>query len=192
MRIFPVFVMSVLTSLILVGCTSGTSFTESDGVALIDELIACDQPGAWDRDRMIYNLEQDRKEYIDTLTLMLEVCTLAKNTTPDPTSTPLPLIDEALELLAHYHELLRFKDNPEFHQVCYSRAYRYAEWVDRGKALGERSEASLREHTGIHPTDLWNMGREYCDSQGQETNYTQWLNSQMKPHWLDALPTPQP
>ena len=48
----------------------------TDGIALIDALIACDGPGKWDRPRLLGNLRRDEPAYMDTLRTHLEVCHL--------------------------------------------------------------------------------------------------------------------
>ena len=106
---------------------------------------------------------------------------------PEPYPGPLP--DEALELLSLYHELLAFKDTEEFQTYCYAVAGPYNDWVERGEALDDRSKGKLRVETGIVFVDLWNMGVNYCNNQGAETDFTRWAKQQMQPHWLAAEPT---
>ena len=60
-----------------------------DGVRLIDELIACDPPGTWDKPGMLQTLEEREDEYTEFLQEMLEDCylsgTIFATYTPPPT-----------------------------------------------------------------------------------------------------------
>ena len=107
--------------------------------------------------------------------------------TPAPTATPLSVEDLELlarEILVHYHELLSFKDDPDFHFYCYAVGGPYSAWVERGKAIGEKEDMGILAITGIVSGELWQMGVDYCRNQGQETEYTEWLKERMDSDWL--------
>ena len=169
-----------------------------DGVQLIDELISCDSPG-WDRPTMLLALEDRGKEYAAFLREMLDNCRTVtayfQTHTPYPTATPEPLSPLALGLLAHYHQLLSFKDNPEFHVYCYAIGGPYNAWAKQNEELGDpvnnedpTDPANTYNQVGIFPTHLWQMGLDYCHNQGAETDWTLEIKGMMKPHWVAALP----
>ena len=113
----------------------------------------------------------------------------APTATPTPAPTATPLSAEDLELLAreilvHYHELLSFKDDPDFHFYCYAGGGPYSAWVERGKAIREKEDMGILAITGILSGELWQMGLDYCRNQGQETEYTEWLKERMDSDWL--------
>ena len=41
--------------------------------------------------------------------------------------------------------------------------------------------------TGILSHDLWGMGLDYCQNQGQETEYTEGLKERMDSDWLASV-----
>ena len=169
--------------------TPSATAMEPDGVAVINELIAC-EPGTWDRSRLLENLEREGDKYIETVKMYLELCELAKNATPIPTSTPRNMFSpEALELLAAFHELVKFKDETWFHIFCYAEASPAHDWAEYMSS----AESQTFSETGIGPIHLWLMGTDYCGSEGKETTYTtQVLQDSMKPDWLNYRPIPAP
>ena len=56
--------------------TYAPAFDMTASIALIDELIACDDPGMWDRSMMLGRLRRDKAAYVNTLEISLEVCHL--------------------------------------------------------------------------------------------------------------------
>ena len=109
------------------------------------------------------------------------------SSSPAPTAAPLSTEDLellTLELLGHYHELLSFKDDPDFHFYCYAGGGPYGAWVERGEVIGEKEDIRLLATTGILSGDLWQMGLDYCENQGQETEYTELLKERMDSDWL--------
>ena len=106
---------------------------------------------------------------------------------PEPTPALAPLSADALVLLVLYQELLEFKDEEPFHFFCYGRGGSYYEWAEQVKGIGDRSGIGLIQETGIAAGDIRQMGWEYCQNQGQETEHTRYIKSQMKPRWLEAL-----
>ena len=177
-----------LTLLLLISCSSPEG--ESEGYRLIDKLISCDPPGTWDREGMLLALEEREEEYTAFLKQSLEDCyllqTISLSPTPAPTSTPAPLTSSAVALLHHYHMLLSFKNNADFHAYCYGAGGPYHVWVESGEALP--IDLNTWQQTGVYFNDLWRMGWDYCQNQGQETEETRYIKSQMNPRWLAELP----
>ena len=85
------------------------------GVQMIDELIACDTPGVWDRATMLKALEDRKQDYIDLLEMQLESCLYAKSVTPTPAPTLAPTATRTVEemmdsVCAGFGELLTTLD----------------------------------------------------------------------------------
>ena len=117
--------------------------------------------------------------------------------TPVPPSTKTPdgqLSPESLELLGLYHELQGFLNDREFHAFCYAPASPAYEWGKRALELYDTQDylVVLRE-AGLGAVEIWDLGWEYCQSQGRgDTPRARELKAQMKPEWLNTLPTPTP
>ena len=157
-----------------------------DGAALVDELITCSGPGRWNRDVMVKNVRAQGNEYVNWVEDMLGECQRASALVS--TATPARgLSQDSLELLGAYHELLRFKDEPWFHEYCYSQASPARQWARYVNGLG--SIDTLVE-TGISGSDLWSMGWDYCNNEGRETRGTKAKQGFMKAEWLDYRPIP--
>ncbi len=162
-----------------------------DGRALVDELIACDGPGEWDRDRLLENLARNRESTIDYVQLNLNAC---RYFTQGAGSTPISILPatgfstDALELLAAYQELLLFKNEPWFHDFCYSEASPANEWAESVTLIGIQAF----EETGVTGSDLWYMGWDYCQNQGRETEFTKLVRKDMNRAWLSHQPIPTP
>ena len=178
------------------------STTTQRGTALIDELIACDGPGLWNRAILLNRLDRDGEKEIERVQQLLDGCKLANTiatrtppSTPSPvptpgeSDTPATFSEESLELLANYHELLRFKDEPWFHILCYSANGPANVWAGRISSLGNIGTLS---ETGILSSDLWSMGLDYCQNDGQETDYTRQVKGDMKDNWINYRPVPTP
>ena len=185
--------MVVLVSVIaILGACTGTP--EPDGVALIDELIACDGPGVWDRALMLERLQADGDKYLEHVEVALEICTLAKSAPPTPTPGSPVFSDQALELRAVFEEMVKFKSEPWFHIFCFAKETSPASgWAEH--VQGMESSFELLDETGIHPSHLWSMGVDYCQSEGRETDYTTVIfRDHMKPSWINYRPvlTPKP
>ena len=88
----------------------------------------------------------------------------------------------ARRLAHHYSILLGFKDDVDFHTYCYAQSHRFSEWANR--VQHDPAPIQVMAETGIMPADLWQMGLDYCNNSGRETDYTLLLRSQMNPDWL--------
>lgn len=170
---------------------SPTPSTEHDvdGRALVDELIACDGPGEWDRDRLLENLDLNRDGTIEYLKQNLDACrffTQGGDATPTPSNVGFS--SGALELLAAYQELLFFKDEPWFHAFCYSAASPANSWAESVNGIGLQAF----DETGVSGSDLWNMGWDYCQNEGWETEFTTVTREGMNHAWLSHQPVPTP
>lgn len=193
----------VVGSALVIGCTASlpeaedqpetaaasATPTKPGGVAVINELIAC-EPGTWDRDRLLENLEREGDQYLETVKMYLELCKLAKDATPVPTAIPITRFSpEALELLAAFQELVDFKDEVWFHIFCYAEASPAHDWAEYMSSV----DLKTFSETGILPGDLWQMGLDYCDNEGKETTYTtQVLRDFIEADWLNYRPVPTP
>ena len=97
---------------------------------------------------------------------------------------------ESLELRAAFDELIKIKDAPWFHIHCYSEASPAHEW---GKYMSRADTLTTFTETGVMHSDLRQMGLDYCESEGKETNYTQTVfHDYMKPEWVNLRPVPTP
>ena len=171
------------------GCSDDSELYD-EGIALIDEVIAC-EPGGWVRSVLVDNLKEDTKGQIEFLEQQIEICRILANATPEPTREPRTSFSpEALDLLATYHELLRFKDETWFHIYCLAPNGPAANWhayLDSG-AFGDIN--GIIDETGIVPGDLYGIAVEYCDSAGQETDFTEHILGRMEHDWLNYSPVP--
>ena len=125
-----------------------------------------------------------------TQTPSLAITSVAPSTkTPDDQLSP-----ESLELLSLYHELQGFLNDREFHAFCYAAASPAYEWGQRALELHSTQDylVVFRE-AGLGAVEIRELGWEYCQSRGRgDTPRARELKAQMKPEWLNALPTPAP
>ena len=77
------------------------AFDMTAGIALIDDLIACDGPGKWDRSGLLSNLRRDEAAYMNTLRTHLEVCHLVNAQLAD---RPNRRLSESLATCIWYNE----------------------------------------------------------------------------------------
>ena len=91
-------------------------------------------------------------------------------------------------LLAAYHELVSFKDDVWFHIFCYAEASPAHTWSE---TMVDKEWDTYHE-AGAHGDNLWNMGREYCESEGEETEFTRWVMGNMNADWINHRPVPTP
>ena len=177
----------LLAVIVLFGCGGPD---RDEGIALIDDLIACDPPGTWDRTRMVQNLEERGDEYLDFIENALESCRIINAMPPTPTPTARKGFSEpALELLGAYHELLRFKDRAWFHERCYGAGGGANEWGDYVMDLGGQD---VLIETGITGYSIWRVDWEYCNNQGRKTAEILSILQLAKQDWLWHQPVPTP
>ena len=187
----------LVVGIVVIGICADT--TQEDGTALIDELIACDEPGTWVRSVMLDRLNEDGAEYIEFLELALEMCRQRKVATPAPTLTPGVTVysETALQLRAAYEEMVKFKSELWFHELCFSQASPAHEWAENLTNMGRELEGiestELLEATGIYPSQVWSMAEDYCQNKGQETDFTTaMLRDHINSSWLNYRPVPTP
>lgn len=80
----------LLLILLPIACSGNTQLDDAPptiGIKLIDELIACDAEGVWDRSAMMQTLERERQQYVATLELLLSDCRYGQMITPTPAPT---------------------------------------------------------------------------------------------------------
>ena len=169
-------VVLLVVGIVVIGICADT--TQEDGTTLIDELIACDEPGAWVRSVMLDRLNEDGAKYIEFLELALEICRQGKVATPAPTPTPgvTGYSETALQLRAAFEEMVKFKSELWFHEFCFSQASPAHQWaenlLDMGRGLEGIESMDLLEEAGVLPSDVYSMAVDYCQNKGQETEIT--------------------
>ena len=92
---------------------------------------------------------------------------------------------DSMTLLGLYRELEGFRYSPDFHFYCYGTGGPFNSWAENVLAIqhGEGSLTVLSD-TGILAADLWELGREYCQNQGSETELSREIVGRMHPAWL--------
>lgn len=185
----------LVVGIVVIGICADT--TQEDGTALIDELIACDEPGAWVRSVMLDRLNEDGTEYIEFLELSLEICRGAKDATPTPTPGVTVYSETALQLRAAFEEMVKFKSELWFHEYCFSQngpAHKWAEnLLDMGRGLEGIESVRLLEETGVLPAGVYSMAADYCQNKGQETEFTTTMfRDRMNSSWINYRPVPTP
>lgn len=89
------------------------------------------------------------------------------------------------ELAALYHELMDFKDNPNFHELGFSPgATQFKEWQIRLEALHKQKSYSNRG--AVAASELFELAREYRRSRGAETKYSEMVKPNMLSFMDDA------
>ena len=99
---------------------------------------------------------------------------------------------EAREMAQLYRELLDFKDDPEFHAYCYGVGHPYNEWMQKTQSLSDRGSIELLSEIGIIPGDLWDIGKDYCDNEGQKTEFVIIMENRMNAGWVDLVTSSNP
>ena len=139
-----------------------------------------------------------------TLALILLVALgIVACSSPEPSPTPLAtphwtpppppregFSEEALVLRAAFEELIEFKDEAWFHVFCYAQSSPASQWADylqtHDFGIGVLSE------TGIVAGELWQLGWDYCQNEGKDTDYTRRLLGRLEPEWVNMRPVPTP
>lgn len=75
------------------------------------------------------------------------------------------------ELKKLYHELMNFKDDPEFHKVGFDGCCKYNDWRLKVEALrdGHKLKTMAEKVAAI---EMLMLSLEYKDTKGGENNYT--------------------
>jgi hypothetical protein len=81
-------------------------------------------------------------------------------------------------LESHLAELVKFKENREFHKIGFSQTGRYYRWLDEVEA--EHKADPYDTNVGIAVGDLLMLGLAYVDSKGIETQYTTFAREQIE------------
>jgi hypothetical protein len=79
-----------------------------------------------------------------------------------------------------YLELMDFKIKKDFHSQGFGIGSQYKKWWDRVQLLTNEPEIKLLVKKGIIPGELQTLGNEYLQSQGKETEYSTFINSEIK------------
>lgn len=79
-----------------------------------------------------------------------------------------------------YLELMDFKIKEDFHSQGFGIGSQYKKWWDRVQFLTNEPEIKLLVKKGIIPGELQTLGNEYLQSQGKETEYSTFINSEIK------------
>ena len=109
-----------------------------------------------------------------------------------PSATKSSWSTEARQMAQLYRDLLDFKDDPEFHTYCYATGHPYNNWMQKGQSMIDKGSIELLSETGITPVDLWNIGRDYCDNEGQKTDFISTMESYMKAEWMNMATSLKP
>ena len=134
----------------------------------------------------------------------LAACGTETDTPPVAEANPAPTATKAVpaavgesgfskdsETLAKlYRELLVFKDDPIFHQRCYAQGGPYRPWalVEQIERLRDHGDGTkMFQETGTLPAELWQIGLDYCNNAGGETQLTRTFIKGMNEEWLTAL-----
>jgi len=79
-----------------------------------------------------------------------------------------------------YLELMDFKIKEDFHSQGFGIGSQYKKWWDRVQLLTNEPGIKLLVKKGIIPGELQTLGNEYLQSQGKETEYSTFINSEIK------------
>ena len=88
--------------------------------------------------------------------------------------------EDTKQLLTLYQEFLRFKDDPEFHQIGFGVCCRFNDWQRRVEELSSRAKLKTLKDIGVMPGDLFNLGMEYLRSKGQPTDSSREFEPQLE------------
>lgn len=79
------------------------------------------------------------------------------------------LVEEAKVL---YLELMKFKNDKEFHEVGFDSCCSYNKWLLKAEALRDNPNGMDLMFEGFFPGDIEKLGQAYYLSKGKETEYT--------------------
>ena len=84
-----------------------------------------------------------------------------------------------------YKELMKFKKEKDFHELGFGVGSPYKKWFDEVDLLSNNPNGKLLLKYGVLPGELKTLGTEYLQSQGKETEYTTFINSEIKRNFKD-------
>jgi hypothetical protein len=79
-----------------------------------------------------------------------------------------------------YLELIEFKGDDEFHRVGFGACCKYNNWLQKVEKLQNDPNAKLLLQEGVTVGDLQMLGLEYMRSKGKETEYSTFINKELK------------
>jgi len=79
-----------------------------------------------------------------------------------------------------YLELMKFKNDSEFHRVGFGRCCKYYKWMQKVEELEKDPNAKLLLQESVVVRDLIMLGLEYAKKGGRETENTKYINQQFK------------
>jgi tetratricopeptide (TPR) repeat protein len=89
----------------------------------------------------------------------------------------LKIIEECKSL---YNELVKFKDDTDFHKIGFSAEGPYHKWKENVEELKKNPDSKLLLENGIVVGDIEMLGSEYRKSKGKETDYTKYMVPEIK------------
>ncbi|MEY3085583.1 MAG: hypothetical protein RL037_1763 [Bacteroidota bacterium] len=84
-----------------------------------------------------------------------------------------------------YKELIKFKKEKDFHELGFGVGSPYKKWFDEVDLLSNNPNCKLLLKFGVLPGELKTLGTEYLQSRGRETEYTTFINSEIKRNFKD-------
>ena len=79
----------------------------------------------------------------------------------------------------------KFKKEKDFHDLGIGVGSPYKKWFDEVDLLSNNPNGKLLLKYGVLPGELKTLGTEYLQSQGKETEYTTFINSEIKRNFKD-------
>ncbi len=84
-----------------------------------------------------------------------------------------------------YKELLKFKKEKDFHELGFGIGSPYKKWFDDVDLLSNDPNCKFLLKFGVLPGELHTLGIEYLKSKGKETEYSTFINSEIKRNFKD-------
>ena len=115
-----------------------------------------------------------------SLVCMLLACSLFVNASYAQDSPKQRIICEVCDL---YRELIKFKDDTEFHQMAFrvdAGDTKYVKWKRKVECLEKDPACKLALEEGIVVGDLILLGLEYAIQGGRETEYSKRISQQFR------------
>ena len=86
----------------------------------------------------------------------------------------------SIEFKSLHDQLNSFKKKGDFHVNGFSIASPYKDWWDKVGELNRDPNIKILVKKGSIPGELQNLGMEYLSSKGIETEYSNFINSELK------------